>query len=415
MSRSRLHSIYRIATKSFSVLLFLGCLTNIYAQGSDDLTQKRNEVEQRIRLNNDLLSDIRSDRNSAAQSYKTLKAQVVNRENLIAIINEEMEQADAKLIVSNTELTSLQGELTSLKDEYNEILRARYRQKLVTDKKWLYLLSSKSLKQLILRHVYTRQFEQYCNEKRKQLASRLGLVQKENNYQTEQKQEKQSLLDDMDQQRAQMDNDLIDQEVLLEQLRKSEDQILADLRRRERERDRLDELIKSRIVAVAKKIKTESPTASKPTETVSNTKPKAVTLASEFGLNKGKLLWPVDGGWVVNKFGKRSHEILKNVSVSNNGIDIQAKRNQAVLAIFDGVVMDVINIGAQDGYMVLLRHGAYLTAYLGIENPNVQSQDKVTTGSTIGNLIVKNDVSVLQFQIWKETQKLNPSLWLRRQ
>ena len=60
--------------------------------------------------------------------------------------------------------------------------------------------------------------------------------------------------------------------------------------------------------------------------------------------------------------------------------------------------------------VVMVRHGAYITVYANLRNVSVRQGQKVGTGQTLGT--VGSD-GVLQFQLRKETAKLNPESWLR--
>ncbi|MFM8958827.1 MAG: murein hydrolase activator EnvC family protein [Bacteroidota bacterium] len=63
---------------------------------------------------------------------------------------------------------------------------------------------------------------------------------------------------------------------------------------------------------------------------------------------------------------------------------------------------------------VILRHGQYLTVYAHLSETTVSKGQKVNTGQALGSLHTRQEdgESVLQFQLWKGTTKVNPLPWL---
>ena len=102
--------------------------------------------------------------------------------------------------------------------------------------------------------------------------------------------------------------------------------------------------------------------------------------------------------------------------VRNDGIDISTTDGSYIRSVFDGVVTRVFVIpGAHT--TVIIRHGNYLSVYSNLSEVFVKQGDKVKTKQTIGKIFTDREdgnKSVLQFQIWKENQKLNPQDWLAR-
>ena len=85
-------------------------------------------------------------------------------------------------------------------------------------------------------------------------------------------------------------------------------------------------------------------------------------------------------------------------------------------SIYDGVVSRIFVIPGANK-TVIIRHGNYLTVYSNLKEVYVKQGDRVKTKQEIG--VVHTEVqsdhkSVLQFQIWKENEKLNPVEWLAK-
>ena len=130
-------------------------------------------------------------------------------------------------------------------------------------------------------------------------------------------------------------------------------------------------------------------------------------LTGSFASNRGRLPMPMSGR-IVNHYGQYSVEGLGNVQLSNSGINIKAGGGAGVRSVFRGEVSAVFSFGGAS--VVMVRHGAYISVYANLGHVNVHKGQQVNTGQTIGN--VAGD-GVLQFQLRKETAKLNPEVWLR--
>lgn len=133
-------------------------------------------------------------------------------------------------------------------------------------------------------------------------------------------------------------------------------------------------------------------------------------LSSNFESNKGRLPIPVTGQYrVVSHFGQYNVEGLKNVRLDNKGINILGTPGCQARSIFDGEVSGVANIGGT--WLVLVRHGRYISVYCNLRNVSVSKGQKVSARQALGTVGTDN---ILQFQLRKETAKLNPEAWLGR-
>jgi septal ring factor EnvC (AmiA/AmiB activator) len=154
-----------------------------------------------------------------------------------------------------------------------------------------------------------------------------------------------------------------------------------------------------------------TPARNKPAYTPSVT-PEVAELSKGFEANRGKLPWPVASGVVIDPFGKHKHAIATKVEIENNGIDIQTSPGSKARAVFDGSVSSVMNIAGL-GQTVIINHGKYFTVYSGLNGTNVKKGDEVTTKQIIGTVGNNEDgVAVLNFQVWKGGDKMNPSGWI---
>ena len=133
-------------------------------------------------------------------------------------------------------------------------------------------------------------------------------------------------------------------------------------------------------------------------------------LSGGFEANRGRLPMPISGSYrVVSHFGQYHVEGLKGVTLDNKGINIQGKPGCVARSIYDGEVSAVFGYGGM--WNVLVRHGAYISVYCNLKSVSVHKGQKVSTRQALGSVGSDN---ILQFQLRKETAKLNPEAWLGR-
>ena len=129
-----------------------------------------------------------------------------------------------------------------------------------------------------------------------------------------------------------------------------------------------------------------------------------------FEANRGRLPMPITGQYkIVSHFGQYNVQGLSGVTLDNKGINILGKSGCVARSIYDGEVSAVFGYGGM--WNVLVRHGAYISVYCNLKSVSVHKGQKVSTRQALGAVA---DDNILQFQLRKETAKLNPEVWLGR-
>lgn len=162
--------------------------------------------------------------------------------------------------------------------------------------------------------------------------------------------------------------------------------------------------------ADAERSKKEIATAKEAAEEASNLSSVDRMLNGGFEANRGRLPMPISGTYrIVSHFGQYNVQGLKGVTLDNKGINIQGKPGCVARSIYDGEVSAVFGYGGL--WNVLVRHGAYISVYCNLKSVSVHKGQKVSTRQALGTVGSDN---ILQFQLRKETAKLNPEAWLGR-
>ena len=133
-------------------------------------------------------------------------------------------------------------------------------------------------------------------------------------------------------------------------------------------------------------------------------------ISGGFEANRGRLPMPITGAYkVVSHFGQYNVLGLKGVTLDNKGINIQGNPGCSARAIYDGEVSAVF--GYAGSMVVMLRHGTFISVYANLKSVSVSRGQKVKPRQVLGAVGTDN---ILQFQLRKETSKLNPEVWLGR-
>ena len=130
-------------------------------------------------------------------------------------------------------------------------------------------------------------------------------------------------------------------------------------------------------------------------------------LTGGFVANKGRLPMPITGSYrVIRQFGAYN---LGGATLVSNGIQLEGKAGAKARCVFDGEVSSVLNPGG--GYVVMVRHGRYITVYGNLSSVSVSKGQKVRTNQTLGT-VGTGCVLVFRLQNWRDP--INPKPWLGR-
>ncbi len=133
-------------------------------------------------------------------------------------------------------------------------------------------------------------------------------------------------------------------------------------------------------------------------------------MSGGFEANRGRLPMPITGNYrIVSHYGQYNVEGLKNITLDNKGINILGSTGCQARSIYDGEVSAIF--GYSGSMVVMVRHGAYISVYCNLRSVSVSRGQKVSTRQALG--VVGTD-NILQFQLRRETTKLNPELWIGR-
>ncbi len=420
--------------------------------------EKKENLEKMVQLRS-ILKQTASQKQVSLGQLKAIDQQIKTQSNQINLLAEDIKLTDSEIIELRRASNALTTDLDKLRKEYAAMIYAAAKRRHQVNPLG-FLFAADNYNQLVARYRYLRQYadarqsqkrqmesvqnllhgkRQITERKRSQQKTNLVVKVKESQKLEGLKTEQGQVVKQLSQKETELRQELAESRAATTRLdnmitRIIEREIRERAERAERERAERERLARAEAarkaaadrrraeaVAAAEKAGKPAPAAPEPEPTST---PKAdervmnkldtedLALASSFAAARNRLPWPVQHGFVSEHFGRHPHAVLKGIDLLNPGIDIQTNVGEPVRAIYGGVVQMVqFVLGSQ--YVVAVRHGRYWTVYAKVKNVMVKAGDKVKAREQIGTVSTDvKGVSALQFQVWKDGDKMNPESWL---
>jgi septal ring factor EnvC (AmiA/AmiB activator) len=431
------------------VLLLTFCaISGAYAQKTrEQLEKEKSENQGKIRDIQNILKQTSSQKNVNLGQLRALNQQINTYKKQIDLLSDDLALLDKELGVLQKKQQDLTASLAKVKEEYGHMIyeaskRNAYMNQLV------FLFSSGTFNQFVLRYKYLKQYTEARQGQVKEMEVLESKLRAERQRITSKKSQQKNVLDTRVTENTKLEGLKVKQNEVIQELSQKEVELrkqiaenkrandfleanirrIAERERRERlERERKErEEREARRKAERERIARENAEREKKGEAAVKEEPKEEpvvssggmneeesTLASSFTASQARLPWPVKG-FISGHFGQRPHPVLKGVMVDNLGVDIQTSAGDPVRSVYDGIVLDVTQMPGM-GSVVAIQHGNYMTIYAKMSGVSVRPGQKVKARENIGRVATDSDgTSELQFQIWKNTSRLNPESWLQR-
>jgi len=381
------------------VLTILVFSYTVSAQSLKELKNQKAKIEAEIKYLNELIKKGSKHRNVSLSKLSALDRKIKVREKLILNLRKEVDFNNRLFSKNKKEVLRLKDKLVFLKKQYASVIYYSWKNR-APENKLIFLFSSDNFNQAFKRLKYFKQYSFYTvklSENIKRTNDSLLLV---NSNLTKVINQKNLLLNSHSTEKLVLAKEKLGYKSLISELKKQERKIKRKLDKQLKYQSKLVAEIRRIIKANSLKLKT----------IVSD-----INLARKFSLNKGKLPWPTRSGFISSTYGLHTHPVSKRTKFRNDGIDITTKENSSCLSVFTGVVSEVFNFPGLNN-IVMVRHGSFLTVYANLKDVFVRKGDTIKTGQAIGKIFTDPDdkKTVLKFQVWKESQKMNPQLWLSR-
>ena len=386
----------------FQILILLGVFSlvaftsvSINAQSRSQLESQRFDIIKEIDDTNKLLEETEKNQKTLVSDLSIIQKQITNRKKLLEQIQKEISFVDASIVDKGKNIKLFQLSLDSLKTQYQVILRAAFREKKMRDP-LISLLSQKSMSETFLKDNYYNRLRSFIDAKLDVIKSNTHQIENEIAELNIEKKNKTQVLEEVRKQSELMVNEQDRQKAMIVSLEEDESALRSALDQQKLNRESMN-------VAIENIINSKFGLSNTAFIPASNEK---------FSSKKGKLNWPVKGGVVSSKYGKQSHPTIKNLIISNNGIDIRAPRSSKVNVIAAG---EVVGVSEMNGFgkMVIVNHKDYYSVYSKMQEVYVSKGQILTEDQLLGILAVKRNQSELHFEIWRNNETVNPEKWLK--
>lgn len=368
------------------------------------------------------------------QQFEELSRVISLQQERIRQMNREQQQIREEITLIEQNITELEERLNYLVNQYKETLTYLYKNGRTTEIALIF--TSTSFNQLMVRSFYLAKFDEHrqkqmdeieqarqelevskedLEESRERISTVLASILEETE-ELEQRKELQSRNIEL---LRRDKNNLENQLATFQQQRSELDNILDELSDEE-ERIRIAEEERQRNLAEASLI--EDPDERRAAEArysrpimresmVSDD--ELLTYEENFREQRGQLPWPVDNGFITEKFGIRVHPVF-NTRTNNPGVDIAAPPRSTVRVVNDGYVFGIQPLQGF-GELIFVNHGTYKTAYGNLSDIFVRKNEVLKSGDVIGLSGDENSIrgEVLFFLIREGSQNVNPENWLR--
>ena len=414
------------------LLFFLSCNQGFSQKTKNQLEREKKNNLKKIAETNKILQETSGEKNATIGKLNAISAQITSRKQFIQSINNELDALNAEILEIDQLSISIEGDLDNLKKEYAALIYASAKASQGFNK-LAYLFSSSNFNQLIMRLNYLQQYTKARQNQKEQIDKVRKTLDIQKRKKSEKKYEKQLLLqtqtsesrnlvvlreqhDDVVKQLSARELELKDEIEESQRAVEKLENLIAELVEREikKARDEAERIERNRRnnLKIAEKEEKHDKTEKEKLKNTIHLNAEDAVLAGTFGELKSKMMWPVKSGFISEHFGVHPHPLLKGITIKSDGITIQTNKGEEVRAVYDGVVRIVQTIPGVNK-VVAIKHGDFFTVYSRLTNVNVQPGQKIKATDPIGQVMTTTEgVTEMQFQIWKNTEKLNPENWL---
>ena len=390
------------------ILAALFCALNLAAQNQslDALRDEIRRAEEEIRATNELLAKTKKDKQVTQNQLKLIQNRSRNRKQIIANLEKQTQVINGDIGTKNDTVHAMQNELTQLRKEYADMVYAAYKNYKLNNF-LVFLFASKDFNDATRRISYMRRYNRMRQQKAEQIKSVADSLHVQIGELENRKAELTKVRDTRTQEVSSLGKDEKQYQSSLSEINTKSGKLSSEIRKKQSQINKLQQRIQAIIAEEARKNRA-TPKSAAQEEYIAN-------LSGRFDQNKGLLPYPVRGGVIVDRYGVHPHATQKGLMVNNKGVNIASGSGAEVRAVFEGDITQIVFVQGLNN-TVIIRHGNYLTTYSNLASVNVKTGDKVTLNQVIGRLSNSDDSDdcVLHFEIWKETENLNPEQWLRR-
>jgi len=442
----------------------IGLLANNHAQQStrEDLQKKEKDLLKELADLNNMLTQTQKTKKLSLNQLAIIKKKIHQREDLVNTINKQVHQLDETIFNNERDIYRLGKELDTLKLKYAKSIMFAYKNR--SSYEYLnFLFSANDFNDAVKRITYLKSYRQNRETQVSTILKSEDLLKDKIGTLSNNKKEMGKTLVKQSEQLKDLQQDKKEQDQIVSQLKLKEREIGQQIRDKEKQRQKMQQAVMAiirreteeadrrakiakqkaidddkkkqaapKVAAADNSVKTPNPAPntrpklsgesvtgvaspskeSDRTYTALESTPAGRETSIKFENNKGRLPWPVDAGMVTIRFGTENMPGTKLMQKSD-GVEIALAPGTAVKSVADGSVSYAGDIGGEQ--VVFVRHGKYFTSYSHLSSINVSVGQEVKAGSVLGKSGngLDGEGAVLFMVNNEKGTPLNPESWLK--
>jgi septal ring factor EnvC (AmiA/AmiB activator) len=436
-------------------LLAFAFSVNVHAQETkEDIQKRQQQLLQEISELNSTLNQIKKNKKQSLGQLALVQRKIGARQELINSINKQLHHLDDTIYFNQIKIYRYKKEIDTLKDQYAKSLVFAYKNRSNYD--YLnFLFSATSFNDAIKRVAYLKSYRQYRETQVNSILKTQQLLQDQIGLLNSNKLQKNNSLKEQSKQLDVLEDDKKEQDQVVKQLKGQEKDIAAQIKEKEKTRQKLQvalqAVIRREIEAAKRKeqerlaeekrkqqLATNNNSANPASGGADNSASKNNTgstglvnpnktnrvyspfestteetnVSINFENNRGRLPWPADQGFVSTHFGRYQ---VPGTQLWGDmpGIEISLPVNSNIKAVADGVVSAIFDLGG--GQTVVVRHGKYFTTYNNLSSSSVEKGQEVKAGKVLGKAAMgtNGDGQIIFMVTNDKNVNLNPEGWLK--
>lgn len=424
------------------LLALLLSATSVVAQTKQikNLKQQRQQLEQGIKQKQGKLQQTRQEAGKKQQSVDFMEVQLGERLRFIHQLEGEIDSLDKNIDSLTTQVALLDTQLTERRNKYKRSLRLS-RPSASLRNPLIYALTANSFPQAWRRLRYAREYAAAQRDLGLRVMAKQDQLRTVKSRLLDVKNERSGTVHEIIRQRQRLASTHAVASANVAKLQRQAQQIERDVKEQTKQLNalnkRIDELVQIEVekarkraeaearrkreaeerrrkqqAARNKKAATDKPSTAKTPATNKWLTAADRALNGNMEQNKGRLPVPITGPYrIFRRFG--INRIAPGVSLDNKGVHYIGQEGARARSIWEGEVSAIFDLaGAKH---VLVRHGSYISVYSGLSSVIVHKGQHVNTRDIIGTVAADDQGQrLLQFQLRRETAKLNPEAWIGR-
>jgi len=395
------------------ILLFLFISTISVAQISDKIGSKNTELKslqvQITKLEGEL-NTLSKEEKSNLKVLKKMDQQNLLLGKKIKSLEKEEENKTAIIKKVNNNIASLKRKIKKLQEKYSDYLVWTYKQGERSTLK--YLLDAESFQQALVRFSYISHIHKANKSRANEYSEMKSRFEKSVVTLTNEKKEKAKIIDEKGKEKKNLEQKRVAKKNVLSKLKKNKKNVITEITEKRKSEIRIKKMIADLIER--ERLAEIKRREQKLKGELDDYEPKFnYDSFQNFAELKGKLSWPITKSKVERGFGENKNKKTKIVTL-NYGVDLKTTENTDVYSVAEGIISAIEWIPGYGSVLIITHRNNFRTVYGHLTDINVLEGNKVQAGDIIGKVNGSLEGDILHFEIWNERNYQNPEEWLAK-